>query len=414
MSGCKRGDKTICIPVETEAQYESLMENADACRSHLLQLWRRHPELLPAHFEQGFRFHSFVYSRKLKLRMRRIELHATKEVYQLRPDFVMPYMVGRTEQVEKGLYLCRFGVPFDGLAYVLGRNGMYWYRAYRSLGRCSIVGSTIKAPEHLPEHLLADEKHTWWQGQRVYVPTTVAHGCILGASLTTAASTKALRCGYQEFVQEAQVLQPAYRPQTVNTDGWEATQQAWLSLFPTITVVRCFLHQVLKLRRGCRRLPEIFIQLSQTLWHIYHAATKAQFSQRLRRFYEWSQKQTNLEASQKLRIRRFWQQGDRFSLAYDYPDAYRTSAHLDRLMNYQDRLLFAMQYFHGTQHSARLYLRSMALLWNFHPYGSRTRASCPQRHSPFGDLNGFCYHDNWLRNLLLASSMNGRRMAHTG
>ncbi|WP_017327115.1 hypothetical protein [Synechococcus sp. PCC 7336] len=223
----KRGDKSICMPVETEAQYQSLMENADACRSHLMQLWRRHPELLPAHFEQGFRFHSFVYSRKLGLRMRRIELHATQEVYQLRPDFVMPYMVGRTEQVEKGLYLCRFGVPFDGLAYVLGRNSMYWYRAYRSLGRCSIVGSTVKAPERLPEHLLADEKHTWWQGQRVYLPTTVAQGCILGASLTTAASTEALRCGYLEFVQQAQALQPDYKPQTVNTDGWEATQQAW-------------------------------------------------------------------------------------------------------------------------------------------------------------------------------------------
>ncbi|WP_202951115.1 hypothetical protein [Synechococcus sp. PCC 7336] len=170
---------------------------------------------------------------------------------------------------------------------------------------------------------------------------------------------------------------------------------------------------MLKLRRGCRRLPQLFAQLNQRLWHIYHASTKAQFSQRLRRFYEWSKTQPNLEALQQLRIRRFWQQGDRFALAYDWPGAYRTSAHLDRLMNYQDRLLFAMQYFHGTQDSAKLYLRSMALLWNFHPYGTRTRDRCPQRHSPFAELNGFCYHDNWLRNLLLASSMNGRRQPHT-
>ena len=101
-------------------------------------------------------------------------------------------------------------------------------------------------------------------------------------------------------------------------------------------------------------------------------------------------------------------------MAYDHPGAYRTSAHLDRLMNYQARLLDAMQYFHGTQPSARLYLRSMALLWNFHSYGTRTRASCPERHSPFADLNGFCYHNNWLRNLLIASSMNGRKQPHTG
>jgi len=51
----------------------------------------------------------------------------------------------------------------------------------------------------------------------------------------------------------------------------------------------------------------------------------------------------------------------------------------------------------------------MALLWNFHPYGSRTKSNDPSRSSPFQDLNGFQYHDNWLHNLLIASSMNGQR-----
>ena len=80
---------------------------------------------------------------------------------------------------------------------------------------------------------------------------------------------------------------------------------------------------------------------------------------------------------------------------------------LDRLMNYQDRLLYNMQYFHGTLDSDRLHLRAMALLWNFHPYGSRTKFNNLSRSSPFKDLNGFRYHDNWLRNLLIAGSMNG-------
>ncbi len=44
------------------------------------------------------------------------------EVYQLRPDFLMPYMVGKTEEMEKPLYLCQFGVPFEAIAYVFGRN----------------------------------------------------------------------------------------------------------------------------------------------------------------------------------------------------------------------------------------------------------------------------------------------------
>jgi hypothetical protein len=98
-----------------------------------------------------------------------------------------------------------------------------------------------------------------------------------------------------------------------------------------------------------------------------------------------------------------------FQVAYDYPEAARTSNMIDRLMNHQDRLLFNMQYFHGSEESARQYLRAMALLWNFHPYGKRTRAKDPDRRSPFKDLNGFEYHENWLRNLLIAGSMNGYR-----
>lgn len=82
---------------------------------------------------------------------------------------------------------------------------------------------------------------------------------------------------------------------------------------------------------------------------------------------------------------------------------------LERLMNYQSRMLYNMQYFHGTLDSARLLLRAMALLWNFHPYGSRTKFNHPSRSSAFKDLNEFQYHDNWLHNLLIASSMNGQR-----
>ena len=82
---------------------------------------------------------------------------------------------------------------------------------------------------------------------------------------------------------------------------------------------------------------------------------------------------------------------------------------LDRLMNYQDRLLYTMQYFHGSEDSARQYLRAMALIWNFHPDGHRTTAKAPDCRSPFKDLNGFEYHENWLRNLLIAGSMNGYR-----
>jgi hypothetical protein len=53
-------------------------------------------------------------------------------------------------------------------------------------------------------------------------------------------------------------------------------------------------------------------------------------------------------------------------------------------------------------------LRAIALLWNFHLYSHKVQRLERYSKSPFEDLNGFRYHDNWLHNLLIASSLNGR------
>jgi hypothetical protein len=99
-----------------------------------------------------------------------------------------------------------------------------------------------------------------------------------------------------------------------------------------------------------------------------------------------------------------------FLPAYDLPGAARTSNAVDRLLNVADRHLYAMRYCHGTKQSARLAVRAMGMQWNFHPYGQRLRRNEPERASPFGDLNGFQYHGNWLHNFLIASSMGGLRL----
>ena len=79
-------------------------------------------------------------------------------------------------------------------------------------------------------------------------------------------------------------------------------------------------------------------------------------------------------------------------------------------MHHQDRRRSAIRYVPGTPTSARLAVRAMALQWNFHPYGARCRGAARTRRSPCHDLNGFAYHPNWLHNLLIASSMGGRRL----
>jgi len=129
-----------------------------------------------------------------------------------------------TEDIEHALYLRRWGVPFDALAHVFGGSAKHYERAQRGLGRSSLVGTTIKHAEALPEHLVADEKHTRSKGNKVFVTTTVALGCILGASVVESANEAALIEGYGDFAREAQELDPEYSPASVCLDGWEATQ----------------------------------------------------------------------------------------------------------------------------------------------------------------------------------------------
>jgi hypothetical protein len=86
-----------------------------------------HPELFPEAISAGYDFHDQYRSRKLKLTLRRIKLNRTGEAFTVRPSFVLPYCVGRTDEVEKALYLRLWGVPFAALAYVFGRDEMFWY-----------------------------------------------------------------------------------------------------------------------------------------------------------------------------------------------------------------------------------------------------------------------------------------------
>lgn len=43
----------------------------------------------------------FVHSIKQDLTLRRIKLTTTGDIYQIRPDFMIPYMVGKTHEIEK-------------------------------------------------------------------------------------------------------------------------------------------------------------------------------------------------------------------------------------------------------------------------------------------------------------------------
>ena len=162
------------------------------------------------------------------------------------------------------------------------------------------------------------------------------------------------------------------------------------------------------LEKGCPTHHNYRKTLLGQLWKAYRAKTASKFLKGLRLALIWAKKQIRKKRTLK-KLRKLCRRAMQFKVAYRFPHAHRTSNMLARLMNHQDRLLYSRQYFHGDKKSAKLYLRSMALIWNFQTIGARIRSKCSSRISPFNDLNGFSYHDNWLHNLLIASSMNGRR-----
>jgi hypothetical protein len=147
------GDKTICLPIPAGEDYEALVKNTPAFRAYLDQLIGEMPELFPVQINEGYCFHGFVESQRLEITTGRLRLKSNGQAYQLRPDSVMPYMVATTEEVEKGLYLRRYGVPYEAIAHVLGHSAMFWWRASQGLGRISIVGSAVKDPDAFPPSL---------------------------------------------------------------------------------------------------------------------------------------------------------------------------------------------------------------------------------------------------------------------
>ena len=404
-----RGDRTIRLAL-AEAEYERFLGDGEFAKEQLEELYGWHPELFPEGWEGGYVFYGFTeVSHKQRLRCRRLRLRADGTVFTVAPAFVMPYMTAFVAEVEKVLFLMRFHVPCWALAYVFGRDAMYWYRLGQGLGRFSLVGTTVKTPEHLPQDLVADEKHSWLDGDKIYLATTAGEGCILGAAVTDSASEVALTQAYGGFAKEARALEPAYTPETVNTDGWAATQGAWKSLFPTITVMLCFLHAFLKIRdRATKALAACFDQVREKVWHAYRAPTKAAFAQRLRRLREWG-KVTLPDSPMKHHTLDLCNKRAQFNRSYDHDRAHRTSNLVDRLMKFLDRACFNAQYFHGTLASAEQRVRALALLWNFCPSSPSTVKNHQGRQCPAERLNGKRYANNWLEHLLVSGSMNGLR-----
>lgn len=400
------GSRTICLPI-SEEEYSEVITDPALFRKKLLELFDEMPGIFPSGFAAGFELKDRRVSEKMQITIRRIVLR-DGTAYTCQPSFVMPYMTARTENVEKALFLRKFGVPFWALSEVFGRNRMYWFRLETSLGRNSVVGTTVRTAE-VPKDVLADEHHQTRNGAKNYVATTVAGGCCLGAEVSESASIAHLQVAYGVFKEEAQDVQPDYTPTTVNTDGWWGTQGAWKALFPTIVILQCFLHAWLKVRDRAKHLKETYGTIRQKIWDAYHASNRRSFCQQIRRLKEWGT--GTLTGIVLETVLDLCKKKDKWKIAYDYPDGHRTSNMLDRVMRSMNRYFFDGQHLHGSLETSTRHCRAWALIYNFAPWSPETTKANDGWQSPAERLNKKSYHQSWLQNLLVSASLNGRRTA---
>ena len=322
---------------------------------------------------------------------------------ELRPRFMLPYMVGTVDELANPLLLLSDGVPWWLLTKIFGHNDMYWYRLVEHLGYNSVVGVTVKDPQRLPKHLAADEKHAQWRQEKGYLATTTGGGCLLGVGLTKAADDEHLTAAYGDFAAEARDVSPDDAPETVNADGWPGTRNTFLKWFSNIAIVLCFLHGFIKIRDRSRKNFELL----KNVWHVYRAETATDFRQRMADLKTWCL-QPPLSATVCEMLQKLYHKTAEYVVADDHPGCHRTRNLVDRLMNRLQRLLYAGRGLHGHQATSERRLCGWALLQNFRPFAPRSNQ--PREYqSPAHRLNQKAYHTHWLHNLNICTSPLGYR-----
>ena len=412
--------REIVIPVSLEDYLEAVKDN-DSFRRLLASCYELHPECFPPEFDSRFSFKDFKHSKKMNISIRRIRvgLGTDAHFWRVVPCDVMPYMVGRTLEVEKALFLRKFNVPYWGLEVVFGRSSNYFWRIERRMGMTSIAGcltgrqGSDEAGEEtggaLPEDICCDEKHAKYLGTKAYVAVTAGGGCVLGAELTEGADKDSLAQGYCVLKDEIAQAAPGHEIKSVNIDGYSSTVAAMREVWGGALLITCILHLYIGMRDGCKRkYRDQFEAVADVFWWCYEAETKRGFAQRWRAFVnlcaestEWLPERINEKVKRaderKLPFYKAW---------YDRPEAHRVSVAVDRVMGSLDRKLFAMRHLRGHFVNSRLLVRAWAHLHNFCPWNPHTAKSkgtkCPAEH-----LTQFRYRKNWLQNFRVAGSMSG-------
>jgi hypothetical protein len=404
-----RGDNIIRLPID-KTTYEELSLDTVKFRAKLSELISVHPEIFPTEISLGYEFHDKRTSKKQAFTHRRIRLRDGR-IYGLYSHSWLPYMSADTSSSWYPLLLMYYGIPTWLIVLGFQKDEMHWYRKFKHFGRFNLVGSTIKNPEKIPQDVAVDEKFTWLRGTQIYVAMVGGLNCLLGICLSQHSDEESLKEAYGVFKEEALLLSPNYQLLSFVSDGWSATSNAMKCLFKQAIWTLCFLHSVIKIRSIAAKEPQKQV-LFDKVWQVYQQENATDFIIKMEELKQWSD--TNIEKKTVLeQINKMYSKTSLFTQSYHRENALRTSNMIDRPMKVMDRFLFCHQYFHGHLASAQWMVRAFAIVYNFVPFAPRTRRDNPNYFtSRMANINGFQYQENWLDNLMVAASCNGKLTPH--
>jgi hypothetical protein len=148
-----------------------------------------------------------------------------------------------------------------------------------------------------------------------------------------------------DVLQQQHLLNPqeTYEPDSVTTDGWKASQNAWETQAPNITIMECLLHGLKRLSATIDDYMKVHPETSAEerkrirtdFEQIFTAPNLASFSQRIRRAMEvYGEEPILLKRLEILKDKRFL-----FTNHFNFEEASAFSAPLDRSMRFLDEKL---------------------------------------------------------------------------
>jgi hypothetical protein len=338
--------------------------------------------------------------------IRRIRCCACKKTLSVLPTFVMPYKHFGTFIIANSLenWLIRNNTARDTLSITNAwlqdysiRSQSTLYGWLKGLGQMKLTSLALQLGLKAPEFLSPDEKFLKQSKMRSYVLAAVEPKTSFIWHIDYLFRTEALSLepSVRDFKDQ---LAEAAPPKGITVDGWEASHQAWQSVFPGLVLARCILHLM---KSVYRKLPSWRKQgsfseqqaetLAQQCWEVLsQSQDEVDLKERLNQLCQVFAVQGVVEWADRI-----WQIRSHLLASVQHNGLPRTTVAIDQVFKKLERKSSSM-YTQRSEQTAKAWLTAWAMVYNFKPFssGSKRKYLCP------AELAGLNLHGlSWLEYL---------------